>query len=161
LPRAVRALLDRVGLPVSVAESYPYQLSGGQRQRVGIARALAVEPKLIIADEPVSALDVSVQAQVINLFGELRDQLNVGYVFITHDLAVARPLSDDIMVMYGGRIVESGPASEIFTNPSHPYTRTLLASAPGSGLVGNEGLKPGGAARPAGGCRFRDRCPVG
>ena len=161
LPAAVARLLDQVGLPQRFAAAYPYQLSGGQRQRVGIARALAVEPKLIVADEPVSALDVSVQAQVINLFQELRDRLDVGFVFITHDLAVARHLSDDICVMYAGRVVESGPAEQIFAAPSHPYTRTLLASAPGSGLTADSGLRPATGQRPDGGCRFRDRCPVG
>ncbi len=134
LRAAVRELMDQVGLPTRFEDSYPYQLSGGQRQRVGIARALAVRPRLIVADEPVSALDVSVQAQVINLFHQLREELGVGYLFITHDLAVARQLSDDICVMYAGQIVEHGSAEEIFSSPQHEYTRKLLASAPGQGL---------------------------
>jgi peptide/nickel transport system ATP-binding protein len=160
-------LLQAVGLPPEMLDRYPDELSGGQRQRVGIARALAIGPRLIVADEPVSALDVSVQAQVINLLADLRDQFGVGLVFVAHDLAVARHISDEIAVMYGGRIVEQGPADQVLGTPLHPYTMTLVASVPGNG---NEVRRAASPPRPAaaagratfsGGCRFRDRCPVG
>ena len=126
----LRDLLDRVGLATSLAERYPHQLSGGQRQRVGIARALALEPEVLILDEPVSALDVPVQAQIVNLLQELQDALGYTYVFIAHDLKVVQDISDELAVMYQGRFVEYGRAARIYNAPAHPYTQTLLAAAP-------------------------------
>lgn len=123
-------LMDTVGLARRLINSYPHELDGGRRQRIGIARALAVEPKLIICDEPVSALDVSIQAQILNLLKELQEKLGLTYIFITHDLAVVNHISDDIMVMYLGQTVEKAPSEELFQNPIHPYTKALLSAIP-------------------------------
>ena len=126
----VLELMDTVGLSRRLMNSYPHELDGGRRQRIGVARALAVEPKLIICDEPVSALDVSIQAQILNLLQELQEKLGLTYIFITHDLAVVNHISDDIMVMYLGKTVELAPAEELFDNPIHPYTHALLSAIP-------------------------------
>ncbi|MBD8065982.1 ABC transporter ATP-binding protein [Devosia sp. PTR5] len=161
-------LLDMVGLDPSYLERYPKAFSGGQRQRIGIARALAVEPRLLICDEPVSALDVSIQAQVINILAELRDRLGLGILFIAHDLSVVRHLSDRVAVMYLGRIVETGPAAEVYARPRHPYTAVLLSSTPRPVpdadamsrkiVLGGDMPSP---RNPPSGCRFRTRCPIG
>jgi oligopeptide/dipeptide ABC transporter ATP-binding protein len=162
----VGELLNLVGLDASLASRYPHQLSGGQRQRVGIARALATEPRFIVADEPISALDVSVQAQVVNLMRDLGHQLGLTYLFIAHDLSMVRYLSDRVAVMYLGRIVEIAEASVLFDRPLHPYTQALIAAAPvadprarrraGAELVPGEPPSP---ASPPAGCRFHPRCP--
>jgi peptide/nickel transport system ATP-binding protein/oligopeptide transport system ATP-binding protein len=126
----VSQLLEQVGLKAAMAERYPHEFSGGQRQRIGIARALAVEPAFIVCDEPVSALDVSVQAQIVNLLQDLQEQLGLSYLFIAHDLAVVEHISDHVLVMYRGKIVESAPAHQIYENPQHEYTRKLLGAVP-------------------------------
>jgi oligopeptide/dipeptide ABC transporter ATP-binding protein len=126
----VSTMLQRVGMPADAARRYPTAFSGGQRQRIAIARALMARPKLVICDEPTSALDLSVQAQVLNLLRELQDELELSYLFISHDLAVVRHLSHRIVVLYSGRIMEDGPASEVYANPTHPYTRALIGAAP-------------------------------
>jgi peptide/nickel transport system ATP-binding protein len=126
----VRALMDEVGLRPEFIDRYPHEFSGGQAQRIGIARAMAVEPRLLVLDEPVSALDVSVQAQVLKLFRELQQRRGLTYLFISHDLAVVEALSTDVMVMYRGKVVEAGPRDRVFATPRHDYTRTLLAAVP-------------------------------
>ena len=125
----VATLLDQVGLPRDAASRYPHEFSGGQRQRIGIARALAARPRFIVCDEPVSALDVSVQAQIVNLLQDLQEQLGLTYLFIAHDLAVVEHISDEVLVLYGGRIVEAASAEAIYRQPQHEYTRRLLAAA--------------------------------
>ncbi len=160
----VAELLRLVGLPPEAAERYPHEFSGGQRQRISIARALALDPKLIVADEPVSALDVSIQSQVINLIVDLRARLGLSMIFISHDLSVIRHVSDRIAVMYLGRIVETGPAEEIMTAPMHPYTQALLSSIPrpnaerGRQRTILKGEVPD-PANPPSGCAFHTRCP--
>ena len=126
----VAQLLEKVGLEADFMRRYPHQFSGGQRQRIGIARALAVEPEFIICDEPVSALDVSVQAQIVNLLQDLQQELGLTYLFIAHDLAVVEHISDFVLVMTEGKIVEQAPADAIYSNPQHPYTKKLLAAVP-------------------------------
>jgi oligopeptide/dipeptide ABC transporter ATP-binding protein len=163
LERRVAGLLERVGLSSAHARRLPHELSGGQRQRVGIARALALEPKLLVLDEPVAALDLSAQALVLNLFKELQRELGMAYLFITHDLGVAEYMADRIVVMYAGRIAEMGASSEIFRAPRHPYTQALLSAAKlgeprGAEEIVLEGDPPSPLDPPAG-CRFHPRCP--
>ena len=158
----VAALLQRVGLDPAMLRRFPHQFSGGQRARVGIARALAVQPEFLVCDEAVAALDVSIQAQVLNLFLRLRDELNLTYLFISHDLGVVRHLSDRVVIMYLGRVVETAPADAVFGRPNHPYTQALLASAPQLvvhkiDFVAVKGEIPSPLAPPSG-CHFHPRC---
>jgi peptide/nickel transport system ATP-binding protein len=165
--KRVNEILDHVGLPRAALDRFAHEFSGGQRQRLGLARALILEPKLIVADEPVSALDVSIQAQILNLMRGLQDELDLTYLFISHDLAVVRYLSSHIGVMYLGKLVEIGPADEVYLTPAHPYTRGLIDSAPVADPAaerakvhaGVKGELPS-ALSPPSGCRFRTRCPL-
>lgn len=160
----VARLLDRVGLSANVADRYPQEFSGGQRQRIGIARALACEPQLLVADEPVTALDVSVQAQIINLLADLQRDLGLTVLFIGHDLAVIEQLADRVAVMYLGRIVEQAPTRDLYARPQHPYTVGLLSAIPRVAPIGRRRLvavgDPPSPTDPPPGCAFHPRCPL-
>ena len=163
----VKEMLGKVGLPASWTERYPHEFSGGQRQRLGFARALMLNPQLIIADEPVSALDVSIQAQVLNMMRDLQQELGLTYLFISHDLSVVRYLSNHIGVMYLGKLVEIGTADEVYLRPAHPYTKGLIESAPTADPAAERAKVHAGitgelpsAIHPPSGCRFRTRCPL-
>jgi len=159
----VRTLMDTVGLAERFENSYPHELDGGRRQRIGVARALALKPKFIVCDEPVSALDVSIQAQIINLMLDLQEERGIAYMFVTHDLSVVKYISDDIMVMYLGQMVEKAPSNELFRNPRHPYTQALLSAIPIPSIhnrrkriiMQGELTSP---VNPKPGCRFIERC---
>ena len=159
----VRSLMETVGLADRFENSYPHELDGGRRQRIGVARALALKPKFIVCDEPVSALDVSIQAQIINLMLDLQEERGLAYMFVTHDLSVVKYISDDIMVMYLGQMVEKAPSDELFQRPMHPYTQALLSAIPIPSLhnrreriiMQGELTSP---INPRPGCRFMDRC---
>jgi peptide/nickel transport system ATP-binding protein len=166
LAERVRDLLRVVGLPADAVERYPHEFSGGQRQRIGLARAIAVNPDFVVADEPVSALDVSIQAQIVNLLEELQAEFNLTYLFIAHDLAVVRHISDRIAVMYLGSIVEVAPADELYDDPLHPYTISLLSAVPIPDPAVERQRKPillagdlPSPAAPPAACRFHTRCP--
>ncbi len=166
MPKRVSALLERVGLSPRYIKKYPHEFSGGQRQRIAIARALAVEPQLIIADEPVSALDVSIQAQIINLLIQLTREMSLTMIFISHDLSVVKHISDRIAVMYLGRIVEMGPSVEVFERPIHPYTKALVSAVPIPDPAREKHRQriilagdPPSPINPPAGCTFHPRCP--
>ena len=161
----VQALMEQVGLNPSGIDRYPYEFSGGMRQRIGIARALSLNPRFIVCDEPVSALDVSIQAQILNLLMDLQDELDLAYMFVTHDLSVVKHISDSIMVMYLGRCVELAPSDELFANPLHPYTKALLAAIPEPDLERSRSKKlevirgeVSSPIDPKPSCRFAARC---
>lgn len=164
IQKQTEKLMDLVGVDRRFTQSYPHELDGGRRQRVGIARALALNPKFIVCDEPVSALDVSIQAQVLNLLRDLQDELGLTYMFVTHDLSVVRHISDDICVMYLGQLVETSPSKEMFKVPLHPYTKALLSAIPSTDIhhkreriiLKGELTSP---INPKPGCRFLKRCP--
>ena len=164
--RAARSaeLIEQVGLPVDALNRYPHEFSGGQRQRIAIARALAPRPQLIVADEPLSALDVSIQSQILNLMKDLQEANGLSYLFISHDLAVVNHLVDRVAVLYLGRLVEVGPRAEVFASPAHPYTRALLASVPRIGARRSRGRAITGEMpsplAPPPGCVFHPRCPM-
>ena len=163
LEEEVAGLLRRVGIPEIRMDAYPHQFSGGQRQRIGIARALAMRPRFIVCDEPVSALDVSIQAQVVNLLDELQQEFHLTYLFIAHDLSVVHHVSDRVAIMYLGEIVEEGPTEEVFAQPAHPYTQAIMAAVPVVSKSARreriilEGTVPSPINPPAG-CRFHTRC---
>ncbi|SKC78994.1 ABC transporter ATP-binding protein [Maledivibacter halophilus] len=166
IEKKVHQLMETVGLAQRLVNAYPHELDGGRRQRIGIARALALEPKFIVCDEPVSALDVSIQAQILNLMMDLQDEMGLTYMFITHDLSVVKHISDEIAVMYLGQCVEKAPSNELFKNPLHPYTKALLSAIPVPDIrykgkkrevIKGEVTSP---INPKPGCRFASRCPL-
>ena len=164
LQETVAQLLERVGVPVSAINRYPHEFSGGQRQRIGIARALALKPDVIVCDEPVSALDVSIQAQIINLLEELQEEMGLAYLFISHDLRVIEHISDRVAVMYVGKFIEEAGRDAIYSTPLHPYTQALFAAVPEIGqpverVCGKIKGEVPSAIDPPSGCRFHPRCP--
>ena len=159
----VEAIVAQVGLPADSLDRYPHEFSGGQRQRIGIARALVLEPELVVCDEPVSALDLSIQAQILNLLVEMKKRLSLSYLFVSHDLSVVRYFSDRVLVMYLGKIVESAPTSELWASPKHPYTRARLAAVPDPARRKQAAPISGDLPsphNPPSGCRFHTRCPL-